>query len=561
MLTVVVEVERGRESGPEETCHPTLLLEGSNSIRLLHPGTLETQEQRIAFDRVLDSVAAQEAEQQLLAQVQPALGSVGQGYNVALLLRGREREAPRFVPQLLQTLFEEALPLGGPDPVFSTLSLVQLSPSGRTRDLLSPRAENLSVLDVAPLGLVVEDATEAEVSDSRAASELYLRATAGEGRACSLLTVTVSRPGPAPPEGPGTQSVWRGALRILELPGAGDCPLLQALAGKAAGDDAEGSLPWIVSWLLEGNNYNGILLRLDPRGSSLSLLQAALLGAAGRRMQVKQVKPTLWDAAEEARARRAGLKSLRSGLLGVRLTDGGLSQLGRALRELQVVKAWSRHPGSRLLTGVRGEAAVQPEPQAINSGASPGLQGEPKVAGRTASLGPGLHQKHLLRDSEEQAQQAPDVALQFLLAQARRQRLREQHQLWIQEELKHLEQEAAGDQVKGLEAGEEASTKSQRWHREQAALRLQLEAFQAERDTAEQDLIALYDLHVQATRAQTCHLLQVFRAWRGLWEERTRTTEHHHRHLLAGILQDTINLAAQNQDLQAQNRQLRQVEH
>ena len=56
-----------------------------------------------------------------------------------------------------------------------------------------------------------------------------------------------------------------------------------------------------------------------------------------------------------------------------------------------------------------------------------------------------------------------------------------------------------------------ASTKSQRWHREQAALRLQLEAFQAERDTAEQDLIALYDLHVQATRAQTCHLLQVSR--------------------------------------------------
>ena len=47
------------------------------------------------------------------------------------------------------------------------------------------------------------------------------------------------------------------------------------------------------------------------------------------------------------------------------------------------------------------------------------------------------------------------MALQFLLAQARRQRLREQHQLWIQEELKHLEQEAAGDQVKGLEAGEE----------------------------------------------------------------------------------------------------------
>lgn len=40
-------------------------------------------------------------------------------------------------------------------------------------------------------------------------------------------------------------------------------------------------------------------------------------------------------------------------------------------------------------------------------------------------------------------------------------------------------------------------------------LRLRLEALQAEQDTAEQDLTALYDLHVQAARAQTRHMLQV----------------------------------------------------
>lgn len=55
-------------------------------------------------------------------------------------------------------------------------------------------------------------------------------------------------------------------------------------------------------------------------------------------MQVKQVKPTLWDAVEAARARRASLKSLCSSLLGDTLTERGLSQLGRALRELQVSK-------------------------------------------------------------------------------------------------------------------------------------------------------------------------------------------------------------------------------
>nr|KAF6480683.1 hypothetical protein HJG59_010549 [Molossus molossus] len=507
---------------------------------LLNPA--RPQEQCITFDRVLSSDAAQEAEQELLARVQPTLGSVGRGYSVALLLWGRATKAPGLVPQLLQMLFEEVLLLGSSDPVLSTLSLVQLSPRGRTQDLLSPGTENLSVLDVAPLGLVVEDAREVEVPDSRAASELYLRATGGEAR---------------------------------------DCPLLQVLAGKAADEEVEGSLSWIISWLLEGNNYTGLLLRLDPQGSSLNLLQAALLGAAGRRMQEKQVKPTLWDAAEESRARRAGLKSLRSGLLGDPLTDGGLSQLGRALRELKVVKAWRRYPGSCMLKGVTAEAVGLPEPQSkgrhrsissredniaptfqvINSEAShsAGLQGEPQVARRTASLGPGLHQKHPLRDSEEQAQQTPDMALQFFLAQAQRQRLREQHQSWIQEELKHLKQqekeEEAGDQVKGLVAGKEASMR-QRWHWEQTVLRLQLEALQSERDTAEQDLRALYDLHVQTTRARTCHVLQVFQAWRGLWEEQTMATEHHHRSLLAGILQDTINLAAQNQELQTQNQEL-----
>lgn len=94
------------------------------------PFPTSPQEQRLTFDRVLDSAAAQvgvlggreegegspqpgfykghgmgnvslqEAEQELLAQVRPALGSVSRGYSVALLLRGREREAPRLVPQV-----------------------------------------------------------------------------------------------------------------------------------------------------------------------------------------------------------------------------------------------------------------------------------------------------------------------------------------------------------------------------------------------------------------------------------------------------------------------------
>lgn len=42
----------------------------------------------------------QEAEQELLARVKSTLALVGKGYSVALILRGRETEAPRLVPQV-----------------------------------------------------------------------------------------------------------------------------------------------------------------------------------------------------------------------------------------------------------------------------------------------------------------------------------------------------------------------------------------------------------------------------------------------------------------------------
>uniref|UniRef100_A0A8C6RT09 Riken cDNA E230025N22 gene n=1 Tax=Nannospalax galili TaxID=1026970 RepID=A0A8C6RT09_NANGA len=450
------------------------------------------------------------------------LASVGRGYNVALMLQGCETEAPRFVPQLLRMLFEEALPFCCSDHVFSTLSLVQISPSGQTQDLLSPGWEELPVLDVAPVGLVVENASEIEVSDSQAASELYLQAAGSEGR---------------------------------------NCPLLQVLAGEAAGQEEEGSLAWIISWLLEGNNYTSLLLRLNPQGCSLSLLQAALLGASGRRMQVKQVRPTLWDATEETRARQANLKTLRLDLLGDTLTDGGLNRLGRALWELQVIKARSLR--SQTPKRARNGAMRLPEPQ-VKGKLLKSCEQRRHFSHLSESgiglLGPRLHQKHPFRDSEEQFHQTPDVALQFFLAQARRQKLREQHQIWIQEELKHLQQQedVAGEQIKSL-VTEEVCEQRQRQCKEKTVLRLQVEVLQAERDTAEQDLVALYDLYVQATQARTCHLLQVFQAWQELWEEKALATEHHNRSLLARILQDTIDLALKNQELQAQNQQLEQT--
>eukprot|EP00074_Homo_sapiens_P105487 XP_024302048.1 uncharacterized protein LOC112267855 isoform X1 [Homo sapiens] len=143
--------------------------------------------------------------------------------------RRRRRVISAFPSELLQMLFEEALPLSCSDPVLSTLSLVQFSPSGRTQDLLSPGVENLSVLDVSPLGLVVEDATEVEVSDSKAASELYLQATAGPA-VCSLS--------PCPAQG----------LTLLRGPGPSVCG--KGLYGSYSSQEPQ-TAPCCGCWLVK----------------------------------------------------------------------------------------------------------------------------------------------------------------------------------------------------------------------------------------------------------------------------------------------------------------------
>lgn len=71
----------------------------------------------------------------------------------------------------------------------------------------------------------------------------------------------------------------------------------------------------------------------------------------------------------------------------------------------KVVKAWSQHPRRKMLQGARTEAMRLPEPQQVIESPvsqSPCLEGEPQVAGRTATLRCRLHQKNPLRHPKEQ---------------------------------------------------------------------------------------------------------------------------------------------------------------
>ncbi|XP_074147666.1 uncharacterized protein LOC141556791 isoform X2 [Sminthopsis crassicaudata] len=555
-VTVVVKATSLSEAG-HDTGSLRFLLHGSKML-LLDLGEPETLEHRFTFDRVLGPEHAQEAEQEFMKNIRAVLGSVSRGYSVSVIIRGREAKQLDLVPQLLAMLFEETQLHSASEPSLRTLSLVQLTSSGTGRDLLLPGTSDLNFLDVSPLGLVAEGASEAEILDFKSGCQLYLRAMKGLDRACSLLTLTISCLGPSIIKRPWARSMCRGSLRVLQLPEALDCPLLLVLAGKASKAHT-GSLPWIVTQLLFGNSYNSLLLHLDLRAIPLGLLLASLAGAEGVRdpRQGKQISPTLWDALEEIHTRYATVQELRSGLSGTTLQESQLTQLSLVLRELKVLKNQSRSWGTRVLNRAGASVTRLPNLQVLEleEAFSPVFKKHLQGTSETLDLGrksplPAASRNYPLGGSKKQA---PDVALQFMLAQAHRQLLQEHHQSQIQEELSWLGQdkETATHQAPDL-------TAESRMVQDHTALVLKLEALRVERDAAEQDLEALYELHVQGARAQTCHMLQVFRACRELWKEQTAARELHHRILLSEVLQDAISLATQNQQLQVQNKQLQQ---
>ncbi|KAM8993666.1 uncharacterized protein PRD47_014058 [Ara ararauna] len=139
------------------------------------------------------------------------------------------------------------------------------------------------MMDVAPLGLMVEEAMEVAVCDAQAAISVYASglgaipalfqgcaqqppaggcsATQGDALpgAGSLFTLTVERA----LEGGRHQ---RSALRILASPGVTrPCPRLAPGTGHLLPDT--GGLPWVVEQLLEGNSLTFLLLCVTLPGT------------------------------------------------------------------------------------------------------------------------------------------------------------------------------------------------------------------------------------------------------------------------------------------------------
>ncbi|XP_075756176.1 uncharacterized protein LOC142818695 isoform X7 [Pelodiscus sinensis] len=384
-VRAAVGLRRAAGSGLQESFR--VVNEDSSRLIFVDKADKGIQEGCFTFDGVFSLDTGQ--DQVFSELVRPLLAMVPLGYSVSLLLW----EAPgagtkpqgagqhhSIIQQVIEAFFQEPEPPGPGGERLRTVSLVQLCADGRARDLLCPRNQALPVLDVPPLGLMVQEASEIRVSSSAAASSIYAKGLAGpalpqgcsqqsqaeqQAAACaSLFTLTLEQ------DLEGCQR-RRSAVRIVEFPrGAGPCveplaPLRRALAPGELPDDA-GSLPWVLKRTLEGNNLTFLLLCLALPDASGEEILAALSLAEQARGLAKTVSATHWDPAEAAGRQRAAIRELRAQLLASRhhATQQSLArQLGRALGELQVLKSQSWEKKKAMAEACEGSSSQPPEAQ------------------------------------------------------------------------------------------------------------------------------------------------------------------------------------------------------
>ncbi|CAJ1058564.1 hypothetical protein PFLUV_G00122180 [Xyrichtys novacula] len=558
----------------------------------------DEEAQSYFFDQVVTVDNIQSLSPVLL---QPLTEAVSSGYNGALLICGASSEEIKsvidntIIKQVLENLFSHMIPNAN-ENLFISVSFLQFYPDGSAVDVLSSDQQALKLVAHPILGNVVVGLCEVCVSSAEEAYALYescrgnLKSNTGLifSRCSSLFSVAVEwklDTEKAEPE------ICRSRLQLFNLAGGasrtnlrGVCPLVKILDHTQCEATTDGKyLPFLLKEVLTGNSQTALVYCLHPQGlcsqvgsshitplteSSFSLFTglsdeetSAVLALA------QKVKSLVTKAVIGHWCPRVTEQKIRDDIMDLRavmISEGEneahksfrLAELTQSLQSYRTTKSkWHSSDRTRESTDTMKylqEQLREEMEEHMREGKGSVEKVQERVT-RIQQLRESIREEKLKSGA---AIQTPDLCqqshLEYNIAQERRRQLKEHHGRLIQEEVEKMERDLAQEQLPTEGPERELLVLT----RERRVLVLQMEALRTEAQQAERDLQSQYDQHQRELHCLREESLQVFRVFRQVSEEHRKMSEGRYRGVLLEAVQDAVYLSTQNQELQAENKQL-----
>ncbi|XP_054890395.1 uncharacterized protein si:dkey-201i24.3 [Poeciliopsis prolifica] len=502
------------------------------------------------------------------------------GYNVALLMCGTPTE-------MVGAVTDKSI-------------LRQFYPDGSAVDLLSLSKETLQLVIHPVLGSVVEGLSEVCVCSAEEACDVFkacresMKTNPGSlsSRCSSLFSVTAEwKLHPEQAE----SDVCCSKLQLFSLAGGasrtdlrGVIPLLKVV------DQTLNSPPVVSHSLLHellkdaltGTNRTFLIYCINPQGFLDDETQSALHLAQKVRGLVTKPTSVCWNPRTTEQELRERIMELQNVLLLGEREVQSIYKLAQLTQNLKIVKhqSWEkrREKSERIKAKIKKSSIGSHQlsvdclikekgstemakhlqeklRQEMEEHIREGESSTEKVQERVTRI---QQQKEALREEalkngnvSAKSQFCQQSQLEYNEAQERRRQLKEDHTRLIQEEVAKMERDLAQEQPPTESPQRELLVLS----RERQVLVMQIEALRAEAQQAESDLQDQHHRHQTELHCLREESLQVFRAFRQVSEEQRKISEGRYRSVLLEAVQDAIYLSAQNQQLQAENKELRKA--
>ncbi|XP_015246438.1 PREDICTED: chromosome-associated kinesin KIF4-like [Cyprinodon variegatus] len=584
-------------TSPEHADHGALAVEG---CEVKYISALNREPECFTFDQVVTADTMESFHSELL---QPLTEFLSSGFNITLLLCGTPTEMVEALTE--KSILRQVLAnLSGCTRMqeraesFISVSFLQFYPDGNAVDLFSLNKETLQLVTHPVLGSVVEGLCEVCVSSAEEAFDFYkicretmkTNTESISSRCSCLFSVTAEwKLHPQQVE----SDVCRSKLQLFSLAGGasrtdlrGVIPLLKILDHNPPSSVSDSLLNALLKDALTGNNRTFLIYCITSQGFVDDETQSALHLAQKVRGLVTKPTSVRWNPKRTEQELRESILELQNVMLLGENQVHNIYKLAQLTQNLKTVKnqSWEkrREESEKIKVKIK-KSSVSPQMlsadflfdhkddtetakylqerlrQEMEEHIKEGKDSAEKVQERVTriqKLKEALREESLKNRNVLRESQLPQQSqLEYNEAQERRRQLKEDHMRLIQEEVAKMERDLAQEQPPTESPQRELLVLS----RERQILLMHIEALRAEAQQAESDLQEQHHRHQTELHCLREESLQVFRVFREVSEEQRKISEGRYRSVLLEAVQDAIYLSAQNQQLQAENKQLKKA--